>query len=377
MKFLNNMKTILFFISVFFVSSFFSQNLNIKIEGEIVNSTFKEAALLNWGFKDSLVFQKSFTINENGSFSLSTSIPSEDYYVIAFPGNEFIPLILRKNSDIKIYADGTKLNSFCNIVNSDESQQLLFFKRESESWKKTLDSAELILKSDPTKQKELSDQITPKYYSFRQFQQNYVSKNANTASLFPVLEHYPIKRDFQNYEMLLMQLQKAFPQSSMVIDLFAKYKEIKVKMAAENPLAIGNLAPDFSELALDRKSKLKLSDFRGKVVLIDFWASWCAPCRKENPNVVALYNKYKDKGFTVISVSLDSKEEKWKEAIKKDNLIWPNHVSDLGGWRSKVSKLYGVSSIPFTVLIDENGKIISTNLRGSVLENTLSKLFDK
>ena len=148
-------------------------------------------------------------------------------------------------------------------------------------------------------------------------------------------------------------------------------------MAAENPLAIGNLAPDFSELALDRKSKLKLSDFRGKVVLIDFWASWCAPCRRENPNVVALYNKYKDKGFTVISVSLDSKEEKWKEAIKKDNLIWPNHVSDLGGWRSKVSKLYGVSSIPFTVLVDENGKIISTNLRGSVLENTLSKLFDK
>ena len=105
------MKTILFFISVFFVSSFFSQNLNIKIEGEIVNSTFKEAALLNWGFKDSLVFQKSFTINENGSFSLSTSIPSEDYYVIAFPGNEFIPLILRKNSDIKISTCGSAISS--------------------------------------------------------------------------------------------------------------------------------------------------------------------------------------------------------------------------------------------------------------------------
>ena len=112
MKFLNNMKTILFFISVFFVSSFFSQNLNIKIEGEIVNSKFKEAALLNWGFKDSLTFQKQFKINENGSFSLSTSIPCEDYYVIAFPGKEFIPLILRKNSDIKISGEEKKVKKY-------------------------------------------------------------------------------------------------------------------------------------------------------------------------------------------------------------------------------------------------------------------------
>jgi thiol-disulfide isomerase/thioredoxin len=120
---------------------------------------------------------------------------------------------------------------------------------------------------------------------------------------------------------------------------------------------------------------MKLSDLKGKVVLIDFWASWCGPCRKENPNVVKTYEKYKDAGFTVMSVSLDSDKAKWLEAIQKDGLVWPNHVSDLGGWQSKVARLYGVGSIPQTILLDKEGKIIASNLRGPALEAELQKIF--
>lgn len=121
---------------------------------------------------------------------------------------------------------------------------------------------------------------------------------------------------------------------------------------------------------------IALSSLRGKVVLLDFWASWCMPCRGENPNVVRMYEKYKDKGFTVYSVSLDESKDAWMKAIDADNLSWPNHVSDLKGWTSDVVATYGVTAIPTTYLLDRDGNIIANNLRGAQLEQKLQELFD-
>jgi thiol-disulfide isomerase/thioredoxin len=132
-------------------------------------------------------------------------------------------------------------------------------------------------------------------------------------------------------------------------------------------------APEISLNKADGKI-LNLSSLRGKVVLIDFWASWCGPCRKENPNVVRLYNKFKDKGFTVYSVSLDNDINAWKQAIQSDGLVWPNHVSDLLGWKSPVVQTYGFNGIPYTVLIDKNGKILGVGLRGQELEQKLNEV---
>lgn len=138
----------------------------------------------------------------------------------------------------------------------------------------------------------------------------------------------------------------------------------------------GEMAPDIV-MNDPEGNERKLSDLRGKVVLLDFWASWCGPCRRENPNVVRAYEKYKDDGFEVFSVSLDSDANRWRKAIEQDQLTWPNHVSDLQGWRNGAARDYGISSIPHTMLIDRDGAILATHLRGSGVESALRGVFGK
>ena len=148
--------------------------------------------------------------------------------------------------------------------------------------------------------------------------------------------------------------------------------------ASAQNYAKGDKIPNITMTSIDGKTQ-SLSDLRGQVVLVDFWASWCKPCRKENPEIVRMYNRYKDqefengKGFTVFSVSLDSKQPAWEKAVEKDGLVWDSHVSDLKGWKNEAAKMYGIRAIPKSFLIDGDGKVIAVNPRGGQLEKELKK----
>ena len=177
---------------------------------------------------------------------------------------------------------------------------------------------------------------------------------------------------------IIPNMATRFPGNAGVAGLVAQFNNMIAEMnKAQSPAAtgapgVGSEAPDFTMNDSTGKP-FKLSSLRGKYVLVDFWASWCGPCRQENPNVVAAYTQFKNKNFTVLGVSLDESKEKWLKAVGKDQLNWM-HVSDLKGWENATVGLYGYDGIPYNVLIDPKGKIIATSLRESALQATLAKV---
>ena len=184
-----------------------------------------------------------------------------------------------------------------------------------------------------------------------------------------ILGPYQATRVFYN-DSKVDELDSILSQFSPELSESKYVKQLTTSVEKWAKLSIGMEAPGFTQ-ADSTNTPVSLSDFRGKFLLVDFWAAWCGPCRAENPNIVAAYNKYHDKGFDILGVSLDDDRDKWLAAINKDGLFW-NQVSDLNGWKNEVSVGYGIRSIPYSVLIDPDGVIIGKNLRGAELHEAIA-----
>ena len=226
--------------------------------------------------------------------------------------------------------------------------------------------------------------------SFEKIKNDFILNNQNSPAIFIALYDITnLNKEHAQLEIIAEVISKYYPNSifqqeailrmnkaNEEIAMLEKQKSMveKQKNELKNAgLIVGKLAPDLNFPNKDGKL-ISLSSLRGKVVLLDFWASWCGPCRKENPFVVSLYNKYKNSGFDIYSFSLDNKKDRWIQAIEQDGLVWENHVSDLSGWQSAGAAKYLIKSIPQTFLIDRQGNIAEIGLRGPELEKKILNL---
>lgn len=378
MKFLLSLLTVSLLLSCGSDSSDSELENNFRIAGTIKNAINQEIRIEAQAQTGPILVAKGKT-GSDGNYELTGNIPGMGIYsmVIGKDARNAIAVTLEKNDQVTISGDlktfaiapqisGTRwakpLTTYMALFNRFAQQQMEITMKET----------------DPSKQLALFEQLRKPIFSFAKKQINKEPGNPVniilSSSLFPTQES-----GFANWDptlmVILVKMGRAFDHEHADSPLTKLLNEqiglIQAEFENYQRNNSGELsAPEITAKNPEGKS-LSLSTLKGNVVLIDFWASWCAPCRKENPNVVKLYNKYHSKGFDIFSVSLDQDATAWKTAIQKDGLLWNNHVSDLMGWQSPLVKQYGIQGIPYTVLINKDGKIVGVGLRGLDLERKL------
>ncbi len=358
-------------------------NNNFSISGTILGAANQPVILEALSAKGTIKLAETMT-EVNGDFELIGNIKGMGLYQLSvgIAGNKSIPITLSPKEKIKVNGSYTNFERLVDIKGAKWGPVVSEYMRIFNDFA----IQQMALVNDPKltedqKMQEFLKLRKPLDEFARKQMLNDLSNPANivlTTSMTPAMGFE--QWDPSNLEVLKSvskAFQKKYPSSPITRSMAAQVQQIEAGYNQFKnggiPVELSTSAPDIS-LPNPEGKILQLSSLKGKVVLIDFWASWCGPCRRENPNVVALYTKYKDKGFTVFSVSLDNDKEAWKRAIKSDGLVWPYHVSDLKEWSSPLVQLYKFEGIPFTVLLDKKGNIVEKNLRGKALELKLKEL---
>ncbi len=365
---------------------------NYKINGTVNGFTGQKLYLEKLNLNKVSILDSASVSKKDKSFSFSGSSLELALFRIRIGtsgNNGFLISIDKPNNNITFTGDSINIPGFTyNVIGSTGSDQM----RDNIS--KTVITYNIVneldnqLFSNPNlSEKERTDlqmqrdQINDKHlnnlYQFTDTASNPIVAIFCTVSLLSPEEH------FEQWKKLDARLKAKAYDFSLAQEFTQQVKNIEASIIEQqnNPpqetipeqgISFGVIAPEIS-LPDTAGKELTLTSLRGKYVLIDFWASWCGPCRIENPNVVSAYNKYRDKGFTIYSVSLDQDKARWIKAIKADQLSWPFHVSELKGWSSVVCKVYNINSIPNNYLLDPQGKVIGSGLRGEELHKILEQ----
>jgi peroxiredoxin len=311
-------------------------------------------------------------VNDDNTFNYDFT-GQAGYYRITFFGVQAATVILDQD-DITVNFDGNNASGNIMPEGSREMKQIEeFYTAVNEKFgpiEQEINAA--FVAANQAGEQAKADAARDQYMALAKEKQEYSAELIRTYEVnlatFQLVSALDKDNQLELKDSLAQELNKKYPGLFYIEDLVASMEKARAT-------AVGVAAPEI-HLPNPDGEIVTLSSLKGNVVLVDFWAQWCKPCRMENPNVVKAYNKYKDKGFTVYGVSLDRTKEKWVQAIEEDGLTW-THVSDLQYFNSVAAQTYGVASIPFSILLDRDGKIIAKNLRGKALEDALEAHFNK
>ncbi len=307
----------------------------------------------------------------DSTFSLEVMSTEPGFYRLNFYDKQYVTLVLNTEDDVHVQVDGSAQAGLVEVTGSVDTDYMNKVNTIIQQFQKDVNA----LNNQYIKAKNNGDEqevaaVEQKFLAIQAVNsaavKNEIRKMDGSIASIYATNYLNPEEEFVFLDSLAQMLEKEIPHSSHV-------QKFVTQINAQKSLAVGQKAPEISLPNPDGEI-IKLSSLRGQYVLVDFWAEWCGPCRKENPNVVKVYKKYHDKGFEIFGVSLDRDKDKWLKAIKQDNLTWV-HVSDLKYWNSEVVPLYSITGIPFTVLLDREGNIIAKNLRGKALEDKLAEIF--
>lgn len=341
----------------------------VMVSGEVKNAPEGKIEIYKFANESTEIISE-IPMGSGGDFEYELSLEGPGFFELHFMNQKIVKLALFEE-DVEVFYDFNDEASL-RVEGAEDSKNLQKVEALIAEYQKTvndLNTAYFEAMSKRDQEAIKSIQATAMNLEITQSEKvkEVLSTMDGSFATMAGISMLNIKSDFQFIDELVTGLNEKYPNTKMIQSLLLQLDDLRA-------LSIGQVAPEIS-LPNPNGELIKLSDLRGKYVLIDFWAAWCRPCREENPNVVRLYNQYKDQGFEVFGVSLDRTKEAWIKAIADDNLTW-THVSDLKYFNSEAAATYQINAIPATYMLDPEGKIIGKDLRGASLENKLKEIFD-